>query len=161
MKQSDFTFWTNVRFGDMMEMAAKLVQSMFDDPDKKLNMVLGQEYLYLQAATRLFTDYGLKDGQDNIEEFMNMVFSVGVDRYKEWLKQNAGTEKYRAFERMVERGIQQYMDMKPLETLVEEAGKALFHFNQMIEKSGELTTGEAIELLKQYVAEQGDEPPQK
>lgn len=160
MKQSDFTFRTDVSFGMMMEMAGKLVRSMFDDPDARLNNMIGQEYLYLQAATRLFTDYGATDGEDSIEEFMDMVFAVGVDRYKHWLQDNAGAEKYRAFERMVERGVRHYLDMKPLEMLVDEAARAMHHLNQLMEEGGELTTEKAVELLKQFAAEQG-EPPQE
>lgn len=160
MKQSDFTFRTDVSFGMMMEMAGKLVRSMFDDPDARLNNMIGQEYLYLQAATRLFTDYGATDGADSIEEFMDMVFAVGVDRYKHWLQDNAGSEKYRAFERMVERGVRHYLDMKPLEMLVDEAARAMHHLNQLMEEGGELTTEKAVELLQQFAAEQG-EPPQE
>ena len=159
MKQSDFTFKEKVTFSEMLEMASKLVTNMFGDNQKRLNMVLGEEYLYLQAAMRLFTNYGATDGVDTLEEFMDMVFAVGVERFENWLMDNAGAEKYRAFKRMVERGVKRYLDMGPLELLVDEAGKALVHLNQLIEEGGELTTESAIALLKQYVAEQ-EEPPQ-
>lgn len=161
MKLSDFTFKENVRFSDMTEMAAKLVKSMFDDPDKRLTMTVGQEYLFLQAAMRLFTNYGATDGIDDIEGFMDMVFSFGMARFQTWIQNGAGKEKYDAFERMFERGVRQYLDMGPLEGLVGEAGRALHHLNQMIEEGGELTTERAVELLKMYTAEQGEKPPQE
>lgn len=160
MKLSDITFKENVTFSAMLEMASKLVDSMFKEPDKRVSMMIGEEYLYLQAATRLFTNYGAIDGVDDIEAFMEMVFSFGVDRYEEWLGERAGAEKYKAFKRMVERGIKYYLDMGPLEMLVGEAGVAVHRLNQMINEGGELTTERAIELLKMYVAEQG-EPPQE
>ena len=159
MKQSDFTFKEKVSYGEMLEMASKYVSNLYEDPDERLTMAIGAEYLWLQAAMRLFTNYGATDGQDDLEGFMEMVFSVGVERFKNWLMDGAGVEKYRAFERMTERGVQLYLDMGPLETLVDEAGRALRHLNRLIEEGGELTTERAVELLQQFVAEQEKETP--
>ena len=160
MKLSDFKFKDNVRFSDMVEMAGKLVKSMFENPDARLNMMIGYDYLFLQAATRLFTDYGVIESQGDIDAFMDMVFSIGMERYENTIAAQVGKEKYEAFKQMVERGVRHYLDMGPLEMLVDEAGIALHQLNQMIEQSGELTPENAIALLRQYVAEQ-EEPPQE
>ena len=162
MKQSDMKFKENVAFGDMLAMANNFVESIYADPDMRLNRELGYEYLYLQAATRLFTDYGAMDGKDDVESFMQMVFSVGVERYENWLMDNAGAEKYRAFQRMVERGNRHYMDVKPLEMFINEAGKALHSLNAMMNEGGAMSPDKAVELLMQYVKEQeGDSLPQE
>lgn len=161
MRQSDLTFRQNVSFGEMLEMAGKVVESLFGDPDARLNHVLGAEYLYLQAAARLFTNYGATDGQDDIEGFMAMVFSVGVERFENWLRRNAGEEKYNAFRRMVERGAELYQDMKPLETFVYEAGTALHRLNESMQSVGDMTPGQAIELLEQFRNQKEETPPQE
>lgn len=153
MKQSDFNFRQDVPFSSMLEMARKLVETMFGDPDGRLNMALGAEYLYMQAATRLFTDYQ-EDG--SIEEFMNMIFSVGVERYENWLRDNAGAEKYDAFKRMVERGSKLFMDITPLESLASELGRAVHYLNKMIEEAGGLSPDNAAA----EVEEQKETPPQ-
>ncbi len=158
MKLSDFKFKDNVRFSDMLEMAGKLVRSMFDDPDDRVNMLIGYDYLFLQAATRLFTDYGVLDAQDDINAFMDMVFAVVIERYESMIAAQAGKEKYEAFKQMAERGVRHYLDLGPLEMLADEAGRALHQLNQMIEQSGELTPEIAIALLRQYAAEQEDTP---
>lgn len=152
MKQSDFNFSQDVPFSNMLEMARKLVETMFGDPDRRLNMALGAEYLYLQAATRLFTDYQ-EDG--SIEEFMNMIFSVGAERYENWLRDNAGAEKYDAFKRMVDRGTKLYMDFTPMEALASELGRAVHYLNKMIEEAGGLSPDDATA----EVEEQKETPP--
>ena len=158
MKLSDFKFKENVRFSDMLEMAGKLVRSMFDDPDDRVNMLIGYDYLFLQAATRLFTDYGVLDGQDDINAFMDMVFAVGIERYESMIAAQVGKEKYEVFKQMAERGVRHYLGMGPLEMLADEAGRALHQLNQMIEQSGELTPENAVALLRQYAAEQEETP---
>ena len=158
MKLSDFKFKDNVHFSDMLEMAGKLVRSMFDDPDDRVNMLIGYDYLFLQAATRLFTDYGVLDGQDDINAFMDMVFAVGIERYESMIAAQAGKEKYEVFKQMAERGVRHYLDLGPLEMLADEAGRALHQLNQMIEQSGELTPENAVALLRQYAVEQEETP---
>lgn len=159
MKLSDITFKENVSFSVMMEAAARLVRSIFVDPDERLECMVGYDYLFLQMATRLFTDYSAESDVDELDEFMDMVLSYGVERYKTWLKDNAGAEKYRAFEQMVERGCKYYLDMGPLEEFVIEGVKALQSLNKVMEENGEMTPDKAVELLKMYIEEQKEETP--
>ena len=154
MKQSDFTFKNNVSLNDMLVMAQNVVESLcVDDPKQRVNRLLGQEYLMLQAETRLFADCAAENDGDP-EAFMQMVFAVGVERFRDWLRDNAGAERFRAFERMVERGCKYYFDLSPLDVLVGAAGTALKHLNEMVESSGEMNAETAIGLLKQYLADQ-------
>ena len=159
MKLTDITFKQNVSFSVMLEDALNLVRSMFEDPDERLERMIGYDYLFLQTATRLFTDYDAEPNTDELDEFMSMVMSYGIDRYKTWLMEGAGKEQYHVFEQMVERGCKHYLDMWPFEEFVIEGVKALQSLNAMIAESGELSPDKAVDLLKMYLAEQEKETP--
>lgn len=159
MKLSDITFKENVSFSAMMEAATRLVRSIFADPDDRLECMVGYDYLFLQMATRLFADYTAQSDVDELDEFMDMVLSYGIERYKTWLRDGAGAEKYRAFEQMVERGCKYYLDMGPLEEFVIEGVQALHSLNKVMEENGELSPDKAVELLKMYIEEQKGETP--
>lgn len=154
MKLTDYTFRGDVSFNDMLVMAGQLVESLYGDADNRLGRMIGQEYLVMQAEMRLFTNYGMRDEDGDAEGFMQMVFSCGVERFREWLRSGAGQEKFDAFERMIERGAKQYLDMSPLDKLVDELSEALHKLNQMLGRSEDLTPDKAVELLKLYLDEQ-------
>jgi hypothetical protein len=156
MKQSDLSFKTDVTFDDMLVTAGNMVTNLFGEPETRLNAALGAEYLYLQAATRLFTDYSRDSGAEEVEEFMNMVFAVGAERYEHWLRDNAGAEKYDAFKRMVERGAKLFADASPMEQLAREAGIALHRWNQSIKEAGGLSPDHAAAEAEQ----EKETPPQ-
>lgn len=162
MKLSDMNFKESVPFSEMMETAAWLVEKMFEDPDERLYQMVGSDFLFLQVATRLFTDYSEQSDTAEMDGFMDMVISFGVDRYKEWLRRGAGQDRYDIFEQMVKRGREYYLDLGPLEQFVVEGVKALHALNQMIAEQGELSPDKAVDLLKMYLSEQEKEtPPEK
>ncbi len=162
MKLNDFVFKEDVSYGEMLVMASNVVESICGDLENRLNRVLGREYLFLQGAVQLFTNYTAGDNGTDVNEFMELVFSYGADRFEEWLRNNAGMEKYDAFKRMVERGTEYYLDKGALESFVDEAAKALNKLNQLLDSTGEMTPETAAEMLKLYIDEQKEEtPPQE
>lgn len=163
MKLEEITFNEKVSFNDMLVMAGQIVESIYGEPEQKLNRVLGQEYLYLQGATRLFTTYGTRDEDGDPEEFMGLVFAMGVGRFERWLEDGAGKEKYQAFKRMVERGMKEYADMRPIDVLIRELSGALHVVNetgdQLRSMSPKEMLGELLAMARE--AEEKDALPEE
>lgn len=162
MKLSDIEFIENVSFSDMLNMAGHVVNSICD-ADDRLNRTLGQEYLYLQGATRLFTTYGVSGTDGDIEEFMKLVFSYGMSRYEQWLSDGAGKEKYEAFKRMVDRGCKYYLEKSGVEMLMDAATDALKSFTKAVEGMAGMDA-ETAQKIAQAVADnmqESDGAPQE
>lgn len=159
MKLSDITFLENVTFSDMLNMAGQVVESICD-ADERLNRLLGQEFLYYQAATRLFTSYGVSDSDGDIEEFMNLLFGIGIERYEQWLIDGAGQEKYNAFKRMVERGCKYYLDKSGVEVLMDAATDAMKAFAKAVDAMAGLDEETVRKVAKAVLDDtNGDEVP--
>ena len=163
MKLNDITFNEKVSFNDMLVMAGQIVESLYGDPENKLNRMLGAEYLYLQGAARLFTTYGTKENDGDPEEFMALVFSMGAERFEQWLEAGAGKEKYQAFKRMVERGCKEYTDLRPIDVLITELSGAMRTINeagdQLRSMSPKEMLGELLAMARE--AEEKDALPEE
>lgn len=132
----------HVPYVEMMVKAKSIVDAICNGDPRNDLCVVGAEYIYYANMVELFTNVKCAEFEDDIDEFMNMIYCGGL---LDVIKLGATEHELAAFERAVRRGVERYYAKPEIDRLLEKA-------SAMLDGLQETMTGVDVQALMGLIA---------
>lgn len=124
-----------VPYSEMITFAKKIVDQICGDSERETLSAVGAEYAYYAGFVCLFTNIHIKQIEEDIDGFMNEIYSGAL---YEAIVSEANAKEVEAYERAVKRGVERYYAKPQLDRVLENVNNLLTEATKTVEALGKL-----------------------